>query len=673
MKYFLTLLLLYSFSIASDNLSLKGLTKTMNSATNTIDTKEVLIRVSKDSDKFNFKALKKDQASVNTHIQRVLKIQENLKELSNFRTKLELNYFDIQQLSKNIIDAKRNYNRDINKIYKQNKELDRYSYHVITYPAGDTYTSDLESYIIDKYSIKKYDQSTTLKKSLASTDMKSIIKTEKDFGQKKIDIVYEYIFRANNIIFKIVKVTQNPFVKSNKTTSNKAIDTKIDQFAESKISIYDLNTENFFTLIQTLENKFNFSTQDMQPFIDAVESKIDRIKVKIDFKNSTKKIKSILTKLEKTHIRQAQVIIELESKFTIKKDTNILIESKLNQLLLVTQKLLKPYKIPLTRETIGNLSIITPKTYVETVELNEENEYIQRKVKSYISKVNISDLKQSDTLIDFSDLSTTTTSKQKSIKFETIHTLPYLKQNNQIGLLIFTSISIKDDLTEDDLLSFDFKYDTIKFIPVKKGYKTIFVAQTKVSLGIVKEFLETNSAKRYFDQYCIDNSDLPEEAKNFKTVDEEFYNYPAICFKVDKIEKFTKWISEKTQRDIIVPDVSDWSYVATNSDTTDYCWGNQSPEELIEEEILPENIYLENNEEYSTISKLATYPKSKTGIYDMCGNVFELVIQEEELAYKGNSFSSYIGMSSDEGEEYSDDVNPTLGLRLFYIKDLTNE
>ncbi|MCK5294761.1 MAG: SUMF1/EgtB/PvdO family nonheme iron enzyme [Arcobacteraceae bacterium] len=673
MKYFLTLLLLYSFSIASDNLSLKGLTKTMNSATNTIDTKEVLIKVSKDSDKFNFKTLKKDQASVNTHIQRVLKIQENLKELSNFRTKLELNYFDIQQLSKNIIDAKRNYNRDINKIYKQNKELDRYSYHVITYPAGDTYTSDLESYIIDKYSIKKYDQSTTLKKSLASTDMKSIIKTEKDFGQKKIDIVYEYIFRANNIIFKIVKVTQNPFVKSNKTTSNKAIDTKIDQFAESKISIYDLNTENFFTLIQTLENKFNFSTQDMQPFIDAVESKIDRIKVKIDFKNSTKKIKSILTKLEKTHIRQAQVIIELESKFTIKKDTNILIESKLNQLLLITQKLLKPYKIPLTRETIGNLSIITPKTYVETVELNEENEYIQRKVKSYISKVNISDLKQSDTLIDFSDLSTTTTSKQKSIKFETIHTLPYLKQNNQIGLLIFTSISIKDDLTEDDLLSFDFKYDTIKFIPVKKGYKTIFVAQTKVSLGIVKEFLETNSAKRYFDQYCIDNSDLPEEAKNFKTVDEEFYNYPAICFKVDKIEKFTKWISEKTQRDIIVPDVSDWSYVATNSDTTDYCWGNQSPEELIEEEILPENIYLENNEEYSTISKLATYPKSKTGIYDMCGNVFELVIQEEELAYKGNSFSSYIGMSSDEGEEYSDDVNPTLGLRLFYIKDLTNE
>jgi len=114
--------------------------------------------------------------------------------------------------------------------------------------------------------------------------------------------------------------------------------------------------------------------------------------------------------------------------------------------------------------------------------------------------------------------------------------------------------------------------------------------------------------------------------------------------------------------------------VASNSDTTDYCWGNATPDDLLDEGKKPENIYIDGlDEEESTIQKVALYPKSKSGIYDMCGNVFELVIQDGELGYKGNSFSSYIEMADGEAESYEDDVNPTLGLRLFYLKDLTNE
>jgi len=251
--------------------------------------------------------------------------------------------------------------------------------------------------------------------------------------------------------------------------------------------------------------------------------------------------------------------------------------------------------------------------------------------------------------------------------------LPYLTKDNKIALFVFASVSIKDKLDENDLTTFGMKYTTLKFIPVKQGYKTIFAGQTEVTLALVKEYLETHSFKKTFDSYCLDESLLPEEAKDYKNITSEYYNYPAVCFKVDKIDKFLKWVSKKIKRQIILPTSKDWGYVASNANSTTYCWGDESVEDLASEDELPENIYIEDKDEDTTISQVAKYKKSKLGLYDMCGNVFELTKDEDGLTYKGNSFSSYIEESVGEGEEYSDDINPSLGLRLFYIKDLTNE
>ena len=673
-KGLLTLLCLGSLLVfANSDVSLKGVTKTTNIYVDSVDTKDILLKVDERMDKFDFNTLKNDQEAVKKHLNRIYKVQNNLKELATLRSEMELNYIDIKQLEDEIEKFKKFYDRKINRIYKQNSAIDRYAYILVASKGDLDYKQDLENFVIDKFAIKKYDQTTTLKKSLASTQMQNIIKTEKDFGQKSVEGVYDFVIRANGVVFKVFKITQNPFIKSPLTTQSKVIVSQNNQFAGAKVSLYDMKDFDFELLKSKLNEQFNLPLKAVEPFIENIKSKVNLDVYRLDFEKSSNKIVEVLKQLENTHKKLAQKGSELQFAYKTKKDLNSVIEQKLATLLASTQKLLKPYNMRITKETIGNITISTPKIYSETVQYKEEKEYIHRKVKSYISKINISDLKQSDTLIDFSDLSSITKNQHKFIEFETVDILPFLDSNNKIGLLVFASIEIKNKLDEDDLLSFDFKYDTVKFIPVKRGYQTIFAAQTEVTLGLVKEFLETNSPKRYFDQYCIDNSFLPEEAKDFKNVDKEYYRYPAVCFKVDRIGDFIKWVSDKTKRDIVIPDAKVWGYVASNSDTTDYCWGNQTPEELIEEEILPENIYLDNLNQESSIMEVAKFPKSKLGLYDMCGNVFELTLQDGEFTYKGNSFSSYIEISNVEAEYYSDEVNPSLGLRLFYLKDLTNE
>lgn len=669
-------LLLVAFCLSSfafGDISLKGKQKTINVSTNTIDTKKVLLEVGKKVEEFDFKALKNVDAGIRNHIERITQSQKNLKQLSYLKSELELNYLDIKSLENDLEKAKKLYDREINKIYRTNSTVDRYSYILVAYKGDKDYTKDLENFIIDKFAIKKYDQSTTLHKSLASVEMQSVIKTEKDFGQKAVDTVYDYIVRANDVTLKVFKITQNPFIKSPNAKDNKAKEQQDVIFAESSTTVVDLASYDFRTLQSELEATFNISTIALEPFMQNVQNRINLDVYRADFEKSSQNIVRVLKELELKHNLETPKVAQIQAQLDAKKGVSKKIEPELTGLLAVTQKLLKPYNIPLTKETVGNISIVTPKLYSERVDLNEEKDYVNRKIRSYISKLNVTDLKQSETLIDYSDLTSTTKKKHKSVKFETMHILPYLDQGNKIGLFVFSAISIKESLGDDDMLDFAFKYDNVKFIPVKKGYKTLFVAQKEVTLGLVKEFLETHSYKKNFDQYCIDESYLPEDAKNYKDISQEFYEYPAVCFKVDNIQKFISWVAKKTKRDIVVPSREDWAFVASNSETTGYCWGNKEPDELLDEDTLPENVYIEGADMQSAITKTGSYPKSLNGFYDMCGNVFELVMESGELAYKGNSFSSYIERSVGEAELYADDINSNLGLRLFYVKDLTNE
>ena len=183
--------------------------------------------------------------------------------------------------------------------------------------------------------------------------------------------------------------------------------------------------------------------------------------------------------------------------------------------------------------------------------------------------------------------------------------------------------------------------------------------------------------KDFFDPYCIEDSTLPEEAKNFKTLKKKYYKYPAICFKTedDKIQKLLKWLSKKTKRDIVIPTLDQWSYVATNKGSTDYCLGDEEVEDLADSDRRYENILMDLDDDPDKILKVASFaPNKDIKVYDMCGNLYEMVDVDGEIMYVGNSYSSYIVKSSEvEAEDITEEVGPSLGLRVFYIEDLADE
>ncbi len=659
------------FTCLLGDISLKGKEKTINLEVNTVDTKAILETVNKTISTINSKELKNASSDILNHKERIELAQKNIKQLAAFRGELEINFIDIKNMRNDLEKAVTLYDKEIDKVYKNNEHIDRDAYILVGFKDGVPYENVLENYLVEKLAIKKYDQTTTLKKSLASTQMQSVIKTEKDFGQKTVDTAYEYIIRADNTIFKVVKITQNPFKKSSKELKN--IENSAEAlYQNNDIYIQDMELVDFESIGFELSKKLQVSMQSLEPFLLALKTKVDINKNKIEFAKKTKDVSTVLQKLDKIHNEQALKVINLQNKLDAKIERQKIVETSLDELLVQTQELLSPYKIPLSKETIGNITLLEPKNYTESVYLGEEKDFINRKIKGFVSNLNVTDLEQSETLIDFSDLSSTTKKKHKTVRFETLHFLPYLAPNNKLGLFTFASISLKDESNEADIVTFNFKYGKMKFVPIKRGYKTLFVSQNELTIGIVKEFLETNSVKKYFDQYCIDNSFLPESAKDFKNAKDENLEYPAVCFKVDAMNDFMTWLSNKTNREMVIPTVDDWAYVASNGDTTNFCWGNQTPGELEDEELLPENIYLKTHKDQA-IMKVQQFPKSKSGIYDMCGNVFELTVEDNDLKYKGNSFSSYIENSRDKASRYSDDINQNLGLRPFYIKDVTNE
>ncbi len=128
------------------------------------------------------------------------------------------------------------------------------------------------------------------------------------------------------------------------------------------------------------------------------------------------------------------------------------------------------------------------------------------------------------------------------------------------------------------------------------------------------------------------------------------------------------WLSKRVGKKLKFPTTEEWSYIASNSNSSEYCWGNATIEELNEDGLKPENIYYEDDED-TTIKEIKKYAKSMLGMYDMCGNVHELVKDENEFMIKGNSYISFIESSSAPALEYDEGLSPMIGIRAFYIRE----
>ena len=626
-----------------------------------------------DRDEVNYKIVQRMKSVKLTNLTKVdYKVhQKNIQELQEDIFKVLETKDAIHQSQNKLKEQQTFYNEHnasyqtkLQDIYRSVKNIHRESFYIVTHKLDQDYKQELQNMLVDKYGVTKFEQSMKLTENdNGSSSFSNVIKTTKEFGEMQIEVLKDFTFREKNLNFKLVKVVQYPFVQAKTSLQNKVQKSEIDKFAEdSGIKIYQLST-NQFNYKDVVES-YDINKSEKQDISTEVGAFIDLQKVSKNFTHSSKNIENAVQKIEKFHDTELALLNKYANLINGLNSTLKDEELDLKQNIEKMQALAKEYSLELNVDDLDKLIIVTPKIYEENVDLGEEKEFIARKAKSYLSKVTINNLSQSETLKNYVDLRTTNSDVKKMIEYNSIHLLPFV-EGKKLAVFMFAVIEVKEKVTQSNYVTKQFKYGKIEFVPINRGYTTLFAANTELTIGIIKEFLETHRQNKYFDEYCLEDSFLPPEAKDMKNVAPEFYNYPAICMKIDKIEDIMKWLSQKTQKELMIPRVVDWSYVASNANSTSYCWGNETLEELKEDEQTPENIYYEDEKD-TTIEPVAQHKASLMGMYDMCGNVHELVKDGEVFMVKGNSFISYIEKSDAPAMDYGYDLSPALGLRLFY-------
>lgn len=658
MKLFFLLISSFSLVLAIDGVK--------NISLNTMDSDEVIQNVSKRLAKTDLKNLESNP-DYKRHIKNIEKLKSDIKDLIAYQKELRSTELEYEKVVSEYNSAENRYNKKMDNIYSRNNHIKRVTYYVLAHELGQDYMPSVKNHLIDKYAIEKFDQNTEIKESSQGVvSYQNTVTTNKYFGQMQVDTLKDITFRDKNLNIKVIKVIQSPFTKTTTSEFSKSFEKDIDKFDDSlSLEVFQIN--NIDEVKTGYISKYSLSSEEEAGVISAIKENININKSNKQFKTSTQKIKSTLKKITKEHDKYIKSLNDLSIK--INELTSKLEDKKikLNKKIDATQEIAKYYSITLNFDELDKMIIITPKLYSEYVELGEEKEFVLRKTNSYLSKISVAQIQQSETLSASYDLSTKNLNKTKLVEYESIHIYPFIK-GKELATLIFGVIELEDKVSSSDYVKKELKYSTLEFVPVNKGFKTIFAATTEITLGVVKEFLETHKQRKYFDSYCIDDSTLPDDAKEFSEISEDYYDYPAVCFKVEKVDEFLSWLSEKVEKNIKLPTSEEWSYVASNANSSDYCWGNDTLEDLNIDEVEPENIYYENGED-TYIKPVKQHQKSRLGMYDMCGNVHELVKDGGHIMIKGTSYISFIEYCNAPAQEYNYDLNSMTGIRAFYTRE----
>ena len=656
----------FAFLLLSSFVFVYAIDGVRNISLNTMDADEVTNSVADRLEKTDLKNLESNP-NYKKHINNIELLKSGIKDLIEYKKDL----MDVESEYKDLVSeynsAESKYKKRMDRIYSKNNNIKRVSYYLLAHKLDQDYMPSVKNYLIDRFAIEKFDQNTEIKESSHGVvSYKNVVTTNKYFGQMQVDTLSDLTYRDKNLNIKVIKVIQTPFAKSNKSEFTKSFEKDIDKFDEN-LNIELFQIENVDSVDSKYLSNQSIGSEEKAKVISVVKENINTKKSNKRFNASTRKIKSTLGKITKEHDRYIKSLNDLSTQINVLSSKLEDKKTKLNNKVEVVDELAKYYSISLNMDELNKMVIITPKLYSESVVLGEEKEFVLRKAKSFLSKISISQIQQSETLTSSYDLSTKNLNDTKLVEYESIHIYPFVK-GKELAALIFGVIELEDKVSSDDYVTKEMKYATLEFVPVKKAYKTIFAATTEITLGVVKEFLESHKQRKYFDSYCIDDSTLPQEAKDFANLGEEYYDYPAVCFKVERVDEFMSWLSKQVGKKINFPTTEEWSYVASNSNSSEFCWGNDTLEELNMDEVQPENIYYENNED-TYIKPIKQHTKSRLGMYDMCGNVHEFVKDDDILMIKGNSYISFIEASSAPAQEFSPDLNTMIGIRAFYVRE----
>lgn len=644
-----------------------GLDGIYNIQTSSFDKDEVLQKVKLKAKQFNYAHLP-DAKTANLHVQKIKQFNSDIENLLEYKNKGNLLFQKLNEKQKNLQYLQTKTKKSIQRKTRNYATLKRTTYYVVMEPIGQSYKEELQNFLIDKYAITKYRQN--LKTTMSDRGVESfsyIIENEKEFGLMKQEVLKEHTYREKNLHLLLVKVVQYPFKSTNISAKNNTTSTTVDKFKESSVEIIPVQS------IQDVAKKLALKLSDAATTKVAKEinKTIPLKKSKKRLYRANKQIKDATKKLYTTYKSNIEKLNSAASAVEFAKQNYQANQKAIEELKDKVIKLAGYYGIELNTDELQKIVVLSPAEYAEYVEADEEVDFVMRKTKKYLQSISLEGVAQQEKIINFYDLDVKNLAQVLMLQYDSLHLMPYI-EGKKLSLMLFGVLKVEKKITKDDYIRKTLSYSTLEFLPVQKGYERIFVQTTELSVGTVKEFLEQKhkKTKYFFDTYCLEDSTLPEGARDFKNVEEEYYDYPAVCYKQEKIQDILEWLSQKVGKKITLATSDEWSYVATNANTTKYCWGNESVDELIENEKVVENIFIES-EDYPQdgeprLRKIQSFPPSKLGFYDMCGNGYELVKQDGEFMIKGNSYISYIEESAAPALEYDYTLNPLITLRVLY-------
>lgn len=118
---------------------------------------------------------------------------------------------------------------------------------------------------------------------------------------------------------------------------------------------------------------------------------------------------------------------------------------------------------------------------------------------------------------------------------------------------------------------------------------------------------------------------------------------PVICVSWKEAQAYVEWLTKKTGHDYRLPSESEWEYAArAGSETTDY-WGNSQADaciyangaDLTMQEHFPEQVAAQPcHDGFVYTAPVGSFRSNAFGLYDMLGNVFEMLADCYERTYQ---------------------------------------
>jgi formylglycine-generating enzyme required for sulfatase activity len=144
-------------------------------------------------------------------------------------------------------------------------------------------------------------------------------------------------------------------------------------------------------------------------------------------------------------------------------------------------------------------------------------------------------------------------------------------------------------------------------------------------------------------------------------------SHPVVCIDAHDAADYAAWLSEKTGKQYRLPSEAEWEYAARAGKKTSYPWGNGANAiacrmvnamDASGHKKYPINDPMQCDDKFTTTAPVGSFPANAFGLYDMLGNVWELVSDCWHGSYQNAPAD---GSSWDEGCETPKDENPADG------------